>query len=182
MFVEFNYDDFPNVYVTFGKLNSNNDFKIWVSNFKIKAINSGISESVVNQIMSEAVFIPKVIEYDSYQPEFYEDTFTYISKRANKRKVKKGHILSIEYKTYWDIRFDRRPNLDKIRDNLRRVIEETNSPKACNTLAEFSHAQKDKADEFKIKAARYYGQSANQGCLIGMHWLGVYYHEGFGVA
>jgi len=28
MFVKFNYDDFPNVHATFGKLNSNNDFKI----------------------------------------------------------------------------------------------------------------------------------------------------------
>ena len=24
--------------------------------------------------------LPKVIEYDRYQPEFYEDTFTYIKK------------------------------------------------------------------------------------------------------
>ena len=30
--------------------------------------------------MSEAKFLPKVIEYDRYQPEFYEDTFTYIKK------------------------------------------------------------------------------------------------------
>ena len=36
--------------------------------------------------MSEAVFIPKVIEYDRYQPEFYEDTFTYIKKRSSKIK------------------------------------------------------------------------------------------------
>ena len=35
-------------------------------------------------------FLPKVIEYDRYQPEFYEDTFTYIKKRANKKKLRKG--------------------------------------------------------------------------------------------
>mgnify|MGYP001420085480 CR=1 FL=1 len=28
MFVKFNYDNFPNVHVTFGKLNSNEDFNI----------------------------------------------------------------------------------------------------------------------------------------------------------
>ena len=39
--------------------------------------------------MSKAQFLPKVIEYDRYQPEFYEDTFTYI-KRSSKRKVKEG--------------------------------------------------------------------------------------------
>ena len=69
---------------------SNNDFSLWLKDFKIKAINSGISKKVVNQVMSEAVFIPKVIEYDRYQPEFYEDTFTYIKKRSSKNKIKQG--------------------------------------------------------------------------------------------
>ena len=40
--------------------------------------------------MSEAVFLPKVLEYDRYQPEFYENTFTYIKKRTSKNKVKQG--------------------------------------------------------------------------------------------
>ena len=35
-------------------------------------------------------FYLNVIEYDRYQPEFYEDTKTYISKRSSKKKVKKG--------------------------------------------------------------------------------------------
>ena len=68
----------------------NNDFSLWLKDFKIKAINSGISKKIVNQVMSEAVFIPKVIEYDRYQPEFYEDTFTYIKKRSSKNKIKQG--------------------------------------------------------------------------------------------
>ena len=69
---------------------ANNDFNIWIEEFKIKAVNSGISKNVVNQIMSEAKYLPKVIEYDRYQPEFYEDTFTYIKKRSSKKKVKQG--------------------------------------------------------------------------------------------
>jgi membrane-bound lytic murein transglycosylase B len=40
--------------------------------------------------MSQARFLPKVIEYDRYQPEFYEDTFTYIKKRSSSRKIKEG--------------------------------------------------------------------------------------------
>ncbi len=40
--------------------------------------------------MTNTNFLPKVIEYDRYQPEFYEDTKTYISKRTSKSKVKKG--------------------------------------------------------------------------------------------
>ena len=40
--------------------------------------------------MNNVKFLPKVIEYDRYQPEFYEDTKTYVSKRTSKKKVKKG--------------------------------------------------------------------------------------------
>ena len=65
-------------------------FNLWVESFKKKAIGSGISKNVVDDVMSNAKFLPKVIEYDRYQPEFYEDTFTYIKKRTSSRKVKKG--------------------------------------------------------------------------------------------
>jgi len=69
---------------------ASDNFDKWLSNFKIKAISTGISEKVVNEIMSDAKFLPKVIEYDRYQPEFYEDTFTYIKKRSSNQKLKKG--------------------------------------------------------------------------------------------
>ena len=69
---------------------ANDDFNQWVKDFKIKAVNSGISEKVVNEIMLNVKFLPKVIEYDRYQPEFYEDTFTYIKKRSSYRKIKIG--------------------------------------------------------------------------------------------
>ena len=64
------------------------NFEIWLSEFKNKAIVSGISPEVVNSVMSEAKFLPKVIEYDRYQPEFYEDTFTYIKKRTSKKNLR----------------------------------------------------------------------------------------------
>ena len=41
----------------------------------------------------DAIFLPQVIKYDRFQPEFYEDTQTYIKKRTNKKKVKKGLAL-----------------------------------------------------------------------------------------
>ena len=74
-------------------LANNSDFESWVYDFKKEAITSGISKKVVNEVMSQAKFLPKVIEYDRYQPEFYEDTFTYIKKRTNFKKVKKGLAL-----------------------------------------------------------------------------------------
>ena len=69
------------------------EFNLWVNTFKKKALDSGVSKVVVDDVMLNAKFLPKVIEYDRYQPEFYEDTFTYIKKRTNTRKVKKGLVL-----------------------------------------------------------------------------------------
>ncbi len=69
---------------------ANSDFNLWLKDFKLKAINSGISEKIVNDVMADARFLPKVLEYDRYQPEFYEDTFTYIKKRSSNRKLKEG--------------------------------------------------------------------------------------------
>ena len=66
------------------------DFSIWLNTFKTKAIKSGVSKKVVEDVMSNAKFLPKVIEYDRYQPEFYENTFTYIKKRTSKKKVYDG--------------------------------------------------------------------------------------------
>ena len=43
--------------------------------------------------MKDAKFLSKVIEYDRYQPEFYEDTKTYVKKRTSNDKVKKGLSL-----------------------------------------------------------------------------------------
>ena len=69
---------------------ANDEFNEWLKNFKVKAISSGISVKVVNELMSNAKFLPKVIEYDRYQPEFYEDTFTYVKKRSSNRKLREG--------------------------------------------------------------------------------------------
>tara|TARA_B100000579_G_C22777446_1_gene827394 strand:+ start:65 stop:1063 length:999 start_codon:yes stop_codon:yes gene_type:complete len=66
------------------------EFNEWVIDFKKRAIKDNISKNTVDQIMDKAIFLPKVIEYDRYQPEFYEDTYTYISKRVNKKKISKG--------------------------------------------------------------------------------------------
>ena len=69
------------------------DFNDWLSSFKIVALKKGISEKTFDKVMSDVKFLPKVIKYDRYQPEFYEDTKTYISKRTSKEKVSQGIII-----------------------------------------------------------------------------------------
>ena len=73
-----------------------NDFNDWIVDFKKRALNEDISSKTVNSVMDKAIFLPKVIEYDRYQPEFYEDTSTYINKRVNEEKIKKGLSLYID--------------------------------------------------------------------------------------
>ena len=76
--------------IFFTNVFANQNFDLWLKKFQKTAIESGISIKVVNEIMSNAKFLPKVIEYDRYQPEFYEDTFTYIKKRSSNKKIKAG--------------------------------------------------------------------------------------------
>ena len=75
-------------------LNANEkEFDEWLANFKVYALEKKISEKTFNLAMSDVVFLPKVIKYDRFQPEFYEDTKTYISKRTSKQKVNMGNKL-----------------------------------------------------------------------------------------
>ena len=87
------------IIIFFILLNSNNthaneNFEEWKINFYKYAISQGVSKNTLSIIIKDLKFLPKVIEYDRYQPEFYEDTFTYINKRTNSKKV------SIGVKTY----------------------------------------------------------------------------------
>ena len=79
---------------------ANEDFNIWLDEFSTKAISQGISQKTVNNVLKKARFLPSVIKYDRYQPEFYEDTKTYIGKRATKKKLKMGINLFNQNKNF----------------------------------------------------------------------------------
>jgi membrane-bound lytic murein transglycosylase B len=68
-------------------------FKEWLINFKVYALDNNISEVTFDMAMSDVIFLPKVIKYDRFQPEFYEDTKTYITKRTSLQKIKQGEKL-----------------------------------------------------------------------------------------
>ena len=65
-------------------------FEEWLKNFKVYALKKNISQATLDKTMSHVVFLPKVIKYDKFQPEFYEDTKTYVSKRTSNQKIKQG--------------------------------------------------------------------------------------------
>jgi membrane-bound lytic murein transglycosylase B len=85
-------------------LNANDkEFNEWLKNFKIYALEKDISEKTFNLAMFDVVFLPNVIKYDRFQPEFYEDTKTYVSKRTSKQKVKMGNQMYKLNKDFIDI-------------------------------------------------------------------------------
>ena len=69
---------------------NSSDFQVWKKKFKEIALKNNISEATFDIVMANTKFLPNVIKYDRYQPEHYEDTKTYISKRTSDKKVIKG--------------------------------------------------------------------------------------------
>ena len=74
-------------------MDTNDSFSEWKISFKSRALIEGINEKTINTIINKAKFLPKIIEYDRHQPEFYEDTATYINKRVTKSKINDGVTL-----------------------------------------------------------------------------------------
>ncbi len=74
------------------------EFNSWLNEFKATAISKGISKKTVNDVMADAKFLEKVIYYDNKQPEFFEKTNVYISKRASRKAAKIAKIKFIQNK------------------------------------------------------------------------------------
>ena len=69
---------------------NDSEFNEWKKNFRLIALEKGVSLKIIESTIDKSIFLKNVIKYDRYQPEFYEDTKTYISKRANIKKVNSG--------------------------------------------------------------------------------------------
>ena len=74
-------------------LKANEDFNQWLISYKEYAASKGISKKTINIAFKNVIFLEQVIKYDRKQPEFFEDTITYVSKRANITRVKNAKKL-----------------------------------------------------------------------------------------
>jgi len=72
---------------------ANADFQKWLLSYKKYALKKGVSQNTIEIVFRDVKYLPKVIEYDRRQPEFYEDTITYVSKRASQSRAKKAREL-----------------------------------------------------------------------------------------
>jgi len=66
---------------------SQEGFDLWLKEYKLYVIKKGISKNTADRAFKNAKFLEKVIKYDRKQPEFFEDTITYVSKRATKSRA-----------------------------------------------------------------------------------------------
>ena len=78
------------ILINFNVYANDSEFNEWKKNFKLIALKKGVSLKIIESTIDKSIFLKNVIKYDRYQPEFYEDTKTYISKRANNKKVNSG--------------------------------------------------------------------------------------------
>jgi len=77
-------------------VNAAESFENWKINFKKYALDQGISQITLDRLIDKSTFLSDVIKYDRYQPEFYEDTKTYISKRTSNKKLIIGRKVYTE--------------------------------------------------------------------------------------
>ena len=72
------------------------DFNTWLTSFKQTALKKGISQNTIDIAFKNVKFLDQVIKYDRKQPEFFEDTLTYVSKRANISRLNKAKKLLVK--------------------------------------------------------------------------------------
>jgi len=73
--------------------NADETFDDWLLSYKNFALKKGISEKTLDVAFKNVKFLDQVIKYDRKQPEFFEDTNTYINKRANISRANKAKKL-----------------------------------------------------------------------------------------
>ena len=79
-------------------------FDDWLSAYKQQALNKGISKKTIDNVFKDVKFLDQVIIYDRRQPEFFEDTSTYVGKRATKERAEKaGKLLKKNLKLFIDV-------------------------------------------------------------------------------
>ena len=85
-------------------VNAEETFDSWLLSYKTFALKNGISQETINVAFENVKFLDQVIKYDRKQPEFFEDTITYVNKRANILRVHKAKkLLKKNTKLFIDI-------------------------------------------------------------------------------
>ena len=66
------------------------NYNVWLQDFKIRAKNNGISEETIHNSLNRAKIIPRIIELDRKQPEFTLTLSQYLKNVVSNKRKKKG--------------------------------------------------------------------------------------------
>ena len=77
-------------------------FGPWLEELKQEARTRGIRADVIEQTMSNAKQIPRVLELDRSQPEFTQTFWSYLNRSVNENRIQKGKALLIKHQKLLD--------------------------------------------------------------------------------
>ncbi|QOJ22987.1 MAG: lytic murein transglycosylase [Gammaproteobacteria bacterium] len=77
---------------------TDNGFGECIIRIKSQAKTEGISDGTVNQVLSKARFLPRIIELDRRQPEFTQTFANYFTTRINDERIQRGRELYAKHR------------------------------------------------------------------------------------
>ena len=78
------------------------NFDLWLADFKLEAINEGISQSTIDEAFNNISPLPQVIKLDRSQPEFILPFSEYIHQRVTPQQVSIGRKLLAQNQALFD--------------------------------------------------------------------------------
>lgn len=88
------------------------DFASWVESFKLRALQAGISASLLDRVFTGMQADPSVIEADRSQPEFSRPVWEYLDGALSQLRINNGKRLLSEHQTLLD-RLEQRYQVDR---------------------------------------------------------------------
>ena len=90
MWLKLYFSIFIFVIITTNSIANKLDFPVWLDKFKVRAEKSGISRKTIEESLSKAEILPRVIELDKKQPEFTLTLSQYLKNVVSNKRKKKG--------------------------------------------------------------------------------------------
>ena len=78
------------------------EFSIWLDEFKMQARVEGISEATITDTLSHVELLPNLIQLDHEQPEFVSPFLEYYYQRVNVKKIVRGREFLSHYTALLD--------------------------------------------------------------------------------
>lgn len=72
-------------------------FAQWLKAFEQRAADAGITDKTIRQSLSNAQFIPRIVELDRAQPEFTRPPWAYIDGAVSQQRIDQGKTLIRKY-------------------------------------------------------------------------------------